>query len=87
MNKDIYYRMFYSKNRMKIFQIFFYMGQIRINYGTQWSTALNMDVISLYITMELFQRRIVELKKRKVEKRMYCALSVRNGEIENKFIW
>jgi len=60
MNKDIYYRMFYSKNRMKIFQIFFYMGQIRINYGTQWSTALNMDVISLYITMELFQRRIVE---------------------------
>ena len=60
MNKDIYCRMFYSKNRMKTIQIFFYMGQIRINYGTQWSTALNMDVISLHIIMELFQRSIVK---------------------------
>ena len=39
--------MFYSKNRMKTIQIFFYMGQIRKNYGTQQSTALNMDMISL----------------------------------------
>ena len=72
---------------MKTIQIFFYMGQIRINYGTQWSTALNMDVISLHIIMELFQRSIVEWKERKVEKCMYCVLFVRNGEIENKFIW
>ena len=26
MNKDIHCRMFYNKNRMKIIQIFFYMG-------------------------------------------------------------
>ena len=50
----------------------------------EYYTVINMDTMSLRTTMESFQRRVVECKKKDGKK---YVLYVRNGEIENKFIW